>query len=176
MEKGLFENTGKELKEWIEIVNKQKFDKHGQILKFLKTTYEMTHGFANFVALKTLKSDAGSFKGEDLVSNQYKGKEPLFEIYQKLIGEIKEFGGDIEIVPKKASVSLITKKQFALIQPSTKTRIDLGIKIKDRAPSGRLENSGPFGAMCTHRVQITEMSQVDAEVIGYLKEAYEKSK
>lgn len=176
MEKGLLDKTGKELNEWIEIVKKENFEKHGQIIKFLKTTHDMTHGFANFVALKTLKSDAGSFSEEDLITTQYKGKEALLPIYEKLIDEIKAFGNDIEIVPKKASVSLITKKQFALIQPSTKTRVDLGIKIKDRDASGRLETSGPFGAMCTHRVQITEVSQVDEEVIGYLKEAYEKSK
>lgn len=176
MEKGLIDKTGKGLKEWIEIVEKENFEKHGQIMKFLKTSHKMTHGFANFVALKTLKSDAGSFEEEDLIATQYKGKEALFAIYEKLIAEIKEFGSDIEIVPKKSSVSLITKKQFALIQPSTKTRVDLGIKIKDKEPKGRLENSGPFGAMCTHRVQITDVSQVDEEVMSYLKEAYEKSK
>jgi hypothetical protein len=59
-----------------------------------------------------------------------------------------------------------------LIQPSTKTRIDLGLKFNDKPYAGRLETSGPFGAMFTHRVQITEVSQVDKELINWIKEAY----
>lgn len=175
MEKGLLDKTGKELKEWIEIVKNENFEKHGQIMKFLKSSHNMTHGFANFVALKTLKSDAGSFSEEDLIITQYKGKEVLFPIYERLLKEALGLGDDVVVVPKKASVSLITKKQFALIQPSTKTRVDLGLKIKDKEPKGRLENSGPFGAMCTHRIQLTDESEIDEEVIAYLKEAYDKS-
>jgi len=90
--------------------------------------------------------------------------------------EIEKLGDDIEVAPKNTSVSLRTGKQFALIQPSTKTRIDLGLKIKDKKPQGILETSGPFATMCTHRIQLTDKSQVNTEVIGYLKEAYDRSK
>jgi predicted transport protein len=176
MEKGLIEKTGNSLAYWIEIVKKQSFEKHGEIIKFLKDKHDFTHGFANFVAHKTRETVAGGPTSDDeLVNNQYKGKESLLPIYTKLITAIKSFGKDIEIVPKKGSVSLRTNKQFALIQPSTKTRIDLGLKIKDKEPEGRLESSGLFGTMCTHRMQILDASEVDEVVIAYLKEAYEKS-
>ncbi|MEP0710505.1 MAG: DUF4287 domain-containing protein, partial [Algoriphagus sp.] len=33
----LEKNTGKSLKEWIRIVQKEGFEKHGEILKFLKS-------------------------------------------------------------------------------------------------------------------------------------------
>ena len=88
---------------------------------------------------------------------------------------VKTFGDDVTITPKKTTVSIIRKKQFALIKPATKTRIDLGLKIKDKPTTDRLESSGPFGSMCTHRVQITEANQVDDELIDWLKEAYEKA-
>ena len=176
MEKGLFEKTGKPLADWLVIVRKQSFEKHGEIINFLKSEHGFTHGYANFVAHKARESAAGPLSDKDLVLNQYKGKEGLLLIYTKLMTEINKFGSDIEIAPKKASVSLRTTKQFVLIQPSTKTRIDLGLKIKDRAPEGRLENSGPFGTMCTHRIQLTDLSEVDDEVIEYMREAYEKSK
>ena len=176
MEKGLLENTGKPLTDWLAIVSKQSFDKHGEIINFLKSEHGFPHGYSNFVAHKARESAAGPLSDKDLVLNQYKGKEGLLLIYTKLMTEINKFGSDIEIAPKKASVSLRTTKQFVLIQPSTKTRIDLGLKIKDRAPEGRLENSGPFGTMCTHRIQLTDLSEVDDEVIEYMREAYEKSK
>ncbi|MCB0730889.1 MAG: DUF4287 domain-containing protein, partial [Ignavibacteriae bacterium] len=72
-------------------------------------------------------------------------------------------------------VSVRRKRQFAFIQPSTKDRIDLGLKFKNKPISGRLENSGPFGTMCSHRVQIKSVKDVDKNVVAWLKEAYEES-
>ncbi|MBT8221339.1 MAG: DUF4287 domain-containing protein, partial [Bacteroidia bacterium] len=103
----------------------------------------------------------------------YKGKESLKSIYEKLLKMIQPFGDDITVTPKNTSVSIIRKKQFALIKPATKTRIDLGLKIKGKPTTDRLENSGPFGTMCTHRVRLTDTSEVDAQLEGWLKEAYE---
>ena len=174
MEKGLLEKTGKSLEDWIKIVKSTELQKYGEIMAYLKSEHEFTHGFANFVTLKANKSDAGSFDGDQLIIDQYaKGKEHLKPIYDLLRKKISAFGDDIDFVPKKASVSCVRKKQFALIQPSTKTRLDLGLKYKNKAHEGRLETSGPFGAMCTHRVQLTKVSQVDKELIDWIKEAYE---
>lgn len=176
MEKGLLEKTGKQLSHWVKIVQKQKLEKHGDIIKFLKSEHGFTHGFANFVAHKARESDAGSSSDEDLVSAQYAKKPDLKPIYDLLIKKITALGSDVEVAPKKSSVSLRVKRQFALIQPSTKTRIDLGLKFNDKPFEGRLETSGPFGTMCTHRVQLTDVKQVDKTLIGWIKEAYTEAK
>ena len=176
MEKGLQEKTGKPLEHWIEVVRQSGIEKHKAIMDFLKKEHGFTHGFANFVALKARKADAGSIDDVDLLANQYKGKESLKPIYEEIISKIEVFGDDITKTPKKDSVSLIRKKQFALIKPATKTRIDLGLKLKGKPTTERLENSGPFGAMCTHRVRLTSLEDVNEELIGWLKEAYEMAK
>lgn len=173
MEKGLLEKTGQPLEYWIDVVKKAKLEKHKAIIDFLKSEHNFTHGFANFVALKARAADAGSIDDADLLANQYKGKEVLQPIYEKLVAQINQFGDDISQTPKKDSVSMIRKKQFALIKPATKTRIDLGLKIKGKATTERLENSGPFGTMCTHRVKISTVEEVDEELLGWLQEAYE---
>lgn len=173
MEEGLKEKTGKSLNHWVEVVKKSKLDKHKAIIDYLKKEHGFTYGYANFVALKTLKSDAGSIDDDTLLENQYKGKESLKPIYDKLVDEIMTFGKDITKTPKKDSVSMIRKKQFALIKPATKTRVDLGLKLKGKEENGRLGSSGPFGTMCTHRVQLTSVDEVDAEVLAWIKEAYE---
>lgn len=175
MEKGLLEKTGHPLEYWIKIVHASKIEKHKEIINFLKAEHGFTYGFANFVAHKSKKSDAASADDEDLLRDQYKGKESLMPIYKKLVAEIQKFGKDITRTPKRSSISMIRKKQFALIKPATKTRIDLGLKIKDKPITDRLENSGPFGTMCTHRVRLSSPDEVDAELIGWLKEAYEKA-
>jgi predicted transport protein len=86
---------------------------------------------------------------------------------------VAKLGKDVEVAPKKAYVSLRRAKQFALIQPSTKTRVDVGIQLKDAAPSGRLEASGSFNSMVSHRVRVGAVGEVDKELVGWLKEAYE---
>lgn len=175
MEQGLLDKTGKSLEHWIEVVKKSGIEKHKAIIDYLKAEHDFTYGFANFVAHKSRKSDAASHDDDDLLSNQYKGKEILKPIYEKLISDISKFGDDITRTPKKDSVSMIRKKQFALIKPATKTRIDLGLKLKDKPTTDRLENSGPFGAMCTHRVRLSSVDEVDSELIAWLKEAYQKA-
>ena len=166
------EKTGKSLDQWIEILKEKSFQKHSEAVKYLKTEHGVTHGFANTIVTLS-KEDASS--EEDLISAQYKGKEVLFPIYEELITYASALGDDVTIAPKKGSVSVIRKRQFLLIKPATKTRIDLGFKLKDKPTTERLENSGPFGSMCTHRVQLTDLNDVDAELKKWIKEAYEQS-
>ena len=173
MEKGLLEKTGKSLSHWIEIVHSTGLEKHKAIIDYLKAEHGFTYGYANFVAHKSKKSDAASNDAADLLMNQYKGKEGLMLIYEALIAAIEKIGTDITQTPKKSAVSIIRKKQFALIKPATKTRIDLGLKLKGKPTTELLENSGPFGSMCTHRVRLTAVAQVDDELIDWLQEAYE---
>lgn len=125
---------------------------------------------------KAREADAGSQDDDTLIATQYEKKPELKPIYEKLVQKITALGNDIEVVPKKANVSLRVKRQFALIQPSTKTRIDLGLKFNDRPVGGRLEASGPFGSMCTHRVQITDIKQVDGELMKLVKAAWQEAR
>ncbi|MEM8773130.1 MAG: DUF4287 domain-containing protein [Pseudomonadota bacterium] len=172
------EKTGKTLEQWLTVAKSSDEKKHGGLVKYLKTDHGMSHGFANLVAHKFLKSDAGSQAddGTDLVAAQYVGaKENLKPIYDKLIETVSGFGNDIEIAPKKAYVSLRRKKQFALIQPSTKTRVDLGINLKHEPAEGRLEKSGSFNSMVSHRVRLEKAADVDKDIATWLKKAYEQS-
>lgn len=176
MEQNLPEKTGKSLQEWKALLATKNFAKHGEIMSFLKGEMGITHGYANFIAMKFRKADAGSVANkDDLVTDQYKGKESLRPILDELQKYILTLGDDVEIAPKKASVSFRRKRQFALLQPSTKTRVDLGLKFNDRAHGDRLGPSGPFGTMCTHRIQLQDVVQVDSELLTWVKEAYNEA-
>ena len=166
------EKTGKSLDEWKIILKEKSFEKHSEGVKYLKSEHGVTHGFANTIV--SLSKDENNTPN-DLVSAQYTGKESLKPIYDGLIAFVSTLGNDVTITPKKGSVSIIRKRQFVLIKPATKTRIDLGFKLKDKPFTQRLENSGPFGTMCTHRVRLTSESEIDSELKGWIKEAYEKS-
>lgn len=168
------EKTGKSLPEWLEIAAGSGLAKHGEIVKYLKTEHGMTHGFAGLVAHKTLASDAGSSTDQDLIAAQYAGaKSGLRPILDAVLEGVSAFGGEVEIAPKKAYVSLRHNKQFAIIQPSTKTRVDIGINLKGVDPTERLEASGSFNSMVSHRVRVGTVDEVDEELLQWLLEAYE---
>ena len=140
----------------------------------LKAKYGVSHGFANLIAHKALASDAGSAEGSDLLAAQYAGaKAALKPIYDNLAKFIEGLGGDVEFATKKSYVSLRRAKQFGLIQPSTSSRLDLGLNLKGLAPSGQLEAAGSWNAMCTHRIRLTSIAEVDADVKAWLRKAYD---
>ncbi len=173
MIENLYKNTGKTLEQWIDVTKKENLAKHGEMVKFLKEQHSLTHGFANLIALKAKGSDAGSTENQDdLIKKQYQGKEHFMPLYQNLIREIQKFGKDIEIAPKNAYVSLRRKKQFAILQPLTKTRFEIGINLKKQEPKGKLEAINSTNAMCSHKINLTALKDIDTEVIEWIKTAY----
>lgn len=176
MIENLHKNTGKTLDQWIAIVMKEKLEKHGEVINFLKETHGLTYGFANLVAHRAKGTDAGSAENtDDLIEKQYKGKEHLRPLYDRLMSEIQKFGGDIEIAPKNAYVSLRRKKQFALLQPATKTRFEIGIILKGHEPKGKLEAINTPNAMCSHRINLADAKDIDGEIVDWLKLAYDNA-
>jgi predicted transport protein len=169
-------NSGKKLKEWIAIVNKSGFAKHGELVNFLKEKHGFTHGNANTIVHYAKQSHAGAPENDtDWIAEQYKGKEKLKPWYDQIMTDVNKLGKDIEISPKKAYVSLRRKKQFAIIQPSTKDRLDVGLNIKGVAPSGTMEKGAQWNAMCTHRVRVEDKKMINKDLIAWIKKAYDQA-
>jgi hypothetical protein len=167
------EKTGRSLDEWLKVLAATDLEKHGEIVKFLKSEHDVTHGFANLIAHRFRDSSNGGAP-DDPVAAQYSGaKAGLKPIYDKLLETVQRFGTDIGVSPKKTYVSLRRSKQFALIQPSTKDRVDVGINLKGTKPGKRLEASGSFNAMVSHRVRLTSPDDVDSELETWLRKAYD---
>jgi predicted transport protein len=178
MIENLAAKTGKPIAEWVRIVQKSGLQKHGEIVAMLKKDHGMGHGYANLVAHQAKGSDSVSVAsaGTDLVASMYAGpKAALRPIYDLLAKKVAAFGTDVELSPKKAYVSLRRSKQFGLIQPSTATRVDVGLNLKGTPPRGRLEASGSFNSMCSHRVRVERATDVDAELLGWLRRAYDNA-
>ena len=169
------EKTGKSLAEWFKVLEAAGLDKHGAMMKLLKGEFGVTHGFANTISILYRQQAAGGPPSEDdLVAAQYKGpKEGLRPIYDTVLSAVNSFGGDVEIAPKKTYVSLRRSKQFAIVKAATKSRVDLGLNLKGVPDTKRLTGGKAFGGMCTHLVKLTKVSEVDSQVIGWLKQAYD---
>jgi hypothetical protein len=112
---------------------------------------------------------------QDQFAAQYAGaKAGLLPLYQRLAEASQALGSDVRLETRKTYVALVRRKQFGLIQASTKNRLDLGLKLPGVAPTERLQAAGGFGSgQITHRVALTSLAEVDHEVLGWLKAAYE---
>jgi len=168
--------TGKSLAELSAIAKNSGLTKHGELRDMFKEKLGLGHGDANALVHAVFESDgtrATEGKSDDAVLDEiYAGLKSVFRpIHEKLIKEIDKFG-EFEIVPKKGYVSLRRKKQFAMIGPKTNTRFEVGINAKDLKKNPRLLEQ-PKGSMCNYIVPLTDVKEVDAELIGWIRFAFE---
>ena len=168
--------TGMSLDELSALVKKSGLTKHGEIRDMLKEKLGLGHGDANALVHVVLQSDgtrAAEGKSEDAVLDEiYSGAKAGFRpIHEKLMKEIQKFG-EFEVVPKKGYVSLRRKKQFAMIGPKTNTRFEVGINAKDFKKHARLLEQ-PKESMCNYIVNLSDAKEVDAELVAWIKSAFE---
>lgn len=166
-------SSGKPLEWWLDLVTRSGLAKHGERVAWLKTEHGLGHGYANTIAQLAARGGEEPPSSEALVEAQYRGKEHLRPIYEEILAVVRDFGPDITVAPKKASVSLRRGKQFALITPATKTRVDLGINLPDHEATTRLVETP--GAMCSHVVRLTEPAEVDPDLRDWLHAAYDRA-
>ena len=171
------EKTGKSLEQWFGVLDKAGLGKHGEMMKLLKEEYGVSHGFANTIVLiYRQKAEGGSPDTEDMLAAAFAGpKAALRPLYDEVVKAVQGYGSDVELAPKKGYVSLRRSKQFGLVQPSTKDRLDLGLILRDAEPQGKLEASGSFNAMCTHRIRLSTTEDFDKEAKAWLRKAYEQA-
>lgn len=168
----LQKTTGKSIDEWKAIVAASGLKKHGEVVKFLKETHGITHGYANMITHAVNESHAAAIveKGEDVSADWFTGKEGMKAVYDHIMGIVLAFGNDIEQSPKKGYMSLRRNRQFACVGPFTKAKLDLQIHLKGHTETDRLK--AVKAGMTSHVVKIASIAEVDAEVIAWLKEAY----
>jgi hypothetical protein len=172
--------TGKSLEELEQMARASGLTKHGELRTYFQQQLGLGYGDANSLVHVVLKSDgtraaeAAGMTGEDVLSEIYSGpKAALRPIHDALMQRISPLG-EFELVPKKGYVSLRRKKQFAMIGPGTNTRVDLGLNAKGLEDDPRLREE-PQGSMCNYKVRLTDAAEVDDQVAGWLRRAYESA-
>lgn len=165
-------STGRSLSEWYTVLDDSGLEKHTDLMNVLKSEHGVSHGYANGIVLQ-YRSRGISQNDDDLVAAQYAGaKAGLIPIYDALVAAVGSFGADVEVAPKKSSVSLRRSKQFALIEPASSKRVQLGIQLPGEGTTDRLLSGN---AMCSHRVNLASVADVDDELLGWLRRAYDRA-
>jgi hypothetical protein len=170
---------GKPMSEWLAVIAASGLTKHTEVVGMLERDYGMTHGAAHRVSLVARQATTATARpdqGGDPAGALYTGrKADLRPLHDALMTAISALGDDIEQVPKKGYLSLRRRKQFAMVQPSGAGRIDVGLILKDVPAGGRLESAAGFNALFTHRVRLADPVGLDAELIGWLRSAYDRA-
>jgi hypothetical protein len=172
--------TGKSFDELAALARSSGLIKHSEIRAMFMRELGLGYGDANALVHAVFQSDgtraaaASGLSADAILDQLYSGpKAALRPIHAALISEISKFG-EFESLPKKGYVSLRRKKQFAMLGPVTNARVELGMNIKTLPTHPRLLEQ-PKGSMCNYIVGLTDASQVDAALLGWLKSAYESA-
>jgi hypothetical protein len=169
---------GRSIDEWKAAMRATGFTTHKELVAWLEDEHGFGHGHAGAITAHLLAEGTAPQTGEDRVAKLFPERKAHWRpLYDRLADEITGFGedGEIKVLPKNTLVGFGTRAQFVMLQPSTPERFDVGLKLPGVEPSGRLEAAGKWNTMMTHRVQVTSPDQVDAELLGWLRQAYDAS-
>ena len=174
--KNIQSKTGKSLEELGQFAQASGLTKHGELRDLFKRELGLGHGDANALVHALVDPDgeraAQGVTPDAVLDEIYAGpKATLRPIHDRLMNAIHNFG-EFELAPKKGYVSLRRKKQFAMIGPATKGQVEVGLNAKGLPNAERL-TVVPAGGMCNYKIRLTDPAEVDEELIGWLKQAYE---
>lgn len=167
--------TGKTPDDFARLAADKGLTRHGEVIAWLKAEFELGHGHANAIASVLLKPGFKTTSPDDRLDKLFSGKKTAWrEAYDQLATQIAAFGPDAAAEANATYVNLLRgKKKFGIVQPGSARRLDIGIKLKTRPPEGRFEAAGAWNAMVTHRVGVDDPAQIDAELIAWLRAAYD---
>jgi hypothetical protein len=166
--------TGEGVEVWNQRIKKQRLRDEGSLRAWLAE--QGVTGYARSLLVMERFGYPAFIRATapELIRNQYADRPHLRPIYDTLI-EVAMGLGDVIVQARQTFVSLVSpRRTFARIQPTTKLRVDLGLRLDGQAPAGRLQPSTIHETM---RLQIglTTPADVDAEVRGWLRKAYREN-
>jgi hypothetical protein len=175
--------TGRSLDEWIRLLEEDGPASDKERRDWLKSQ----HGLGTNSAWWIVDRAAGRGRedgdpeaylkaAEGYVSAMFSGKRvALRPIYDRLLDLALALGDDVKVCPCQTIVPLYRRHVFAQIKPATNTRVDLGLSLKETPTSDRLIDTGGLAKKdrITHRIAITSLAEIDAEVKYWLRFAYD---
>jgi len=180
---GMKEKTGRSLDEWVRHVKKNGPSAERARAAWLKKEHRLGANYASWIAAKSAGAsnafeDANEYleQAQDYVDKMYAGpKQHLRPIYDAILTYAKTLGKDVGVSPCSTMVPIYRKHVIAQIKPTTRTRIDLGLALKDTKTPRRLIDTGGFAKRdrITRRIEIISVEEFDDEARRWMRVAYE---
>jgi len=165
-------STGRSMDDWVALVRASGLARHGEMVAMLKSEHGLGHGNANLIALRARAGEDAPQTDEALISSHYQGPRAILRpLYDAVIDTVRTFGDDVELAPRKTYVSLRRRRQFGQVGPGGKDRLEVALNL-DLPIGGRVEKAT---GMASRRVRIGSVSELDDELVGYLRRAYDEA-
>jgi hypothetical protein len=118
-----------------------------------------------------LTADSG-----ELIDGQYADRPQLRPILDAVLAAMPALG-PVTVQARKTCVSLVSpRRTFAAVQATTKSRVDLGLRLDHTEPAGRLLVAKNIASgSINRRIALSGVDEVDEEVLGWMKRAYDES-
>ena len=149
--------------------------KYSEIMVWLKADFGLGHGHANTIAQLIANTDKLKASPDDTLTAHFTGDKTKWrKPYDALAKKVAKFGSDLTLSANRSYINIKRgSKKIGIVQISAADRMDIGIKLKGAVPTKRFTAAGSWMVMVTHRIQINEPKQIDAELIAWLKRAYD---
>jgi hypothetical protein len=148
--------------------------KAGPVIAWLQEDFGLGRGHAMAIVQTLRDATMPKVSAQERLAQHFMGeKEHWRRPFDDLVTALKGFGPQVSVAPTESYISLLHKgRKFGIVEV-TRTRLDLGIKLKGVAPTGRFESAEGWNAMVTHRLRVTDPAQIDDEALEWLKRAYD---
>lgn len=172
------ERTGKTLEEWVEVVKVSGIDPLDQ--KSVRNWLKSEHGIlqnSQWAIADAAARAAGWVRPsvEGYIDAQYQGEKAVLRpIFDALRETIEGLGEDVAVEGRGAYTPFVRKRQFAAVQASSKTRVDLGLRFKE-APESALLSTSSLPGQSTHKVGLSSVEDITDELVGLIRLAYEQN-
>jgi hypothetical protein len=171
----LHERTGQDLAAWNQRIVSQGFTNEQALRAWLME--QGVTGYAQSLLVMERFGYPAFFlaSADELIAGQYVDRPQLRPIFDAIIDAAAGLG-EVVVQTRKTYVSLVTpRRTFARIQPTTRQRVDLGLRLEGQQPGGRLQPSKIHETMPL-QISLITLDDVDAEVLGWLQHAYDKNR
>jgi len=111
---------------------------------------------------------------DELIDGQYADRLALRPIYEAAVAAALGLG-EVTVQARKTYVSLLTpRRTFARIQPTTRKRIDVGLRLRGATPAGRLTVSRLHETLPV-QFNLESVGDLDEAAVGWLQAAYDEN-
>lgn len=180
---GMKQKTGHSLEDWLRLVKEEGPPTEKERAAWLKNEHGLGTNYALWIAERS-KAHSDAFgdteaylqHAQDYVEKMYAGpKEHLRPIYDEVLTYAKSLGKDVRVCPCQTIVPIYRNHVIAQIKPTTQSRIDLGLALRDTKTPKRLIDTGGFAKKdrITHRIELTRVPDFDDEARRWMRKAYE---
>jgi hypothetical protein len=171
----LKERTGEDVDTWNRRIKRERFDDKESLRAWL--TNQGVTGYAQSLLVMEQFGYPDFFlaSADELIEGQYADRPQLRPIFDAIIDAAAGLG-EVIIQTRKTYVSLVSpRRTFARVQPTTKNRVDLGLRLEGKKPGGRLKPSKIHETMRL-QISLTTRDEVDSEVLDWLQQAYDQNR